>query len=372
MVLYNKYRPMTFDEVYGQEHIVQTLKNQVKNNSINHAYMFFGTRGSGKTTIARILSKAINCDNPVDGNPCCKCEKCLSIMNNSTSDFVELDAASNNSVENIRKLIDECRFNNTYLKYKIYIIDEVHMLSNSAFNALLKTLEEPPQNIIFILATTEQEKIPITISSRCSKFQFHLLDNKQITNMLKDIANKENRNIDDKSIEIIAKNAKGSMRDALSLLDQVLSYTKDDIDYDKTISVIGFPEDELMNELYTHILSKEIIKSLNCLHTCYSNGCTFKNIVYSLYDKFKDEFLKDNNQEYISILEELSKLLNKLNSTTQPLTECEIAIINICVNRNKDSKPINTDTIDHNIDLKQYYTLQYGLDRIPKIIIGGE
>lgn len=369
MVLYNKYRPITFDQVYGQEHIVSVLRNQIKNNNISHAYMFFGTRGSGKTTIARILSKAINCENPINGNPCCKCDKCLSITNNSTSDFVEIDAASNNSVDNIRRLIDECRFNNTFLKYKIFIIDEVHMLSNSAFNALLKTLEEPPNNTIFILATTEQEKIPVTISSRCSKFQFHLLSNKQISDMIKDIVHKENRTIDENSINIIAKNAKGSMRDALSLLDQILSYTQEDIDYSKTISVIGYPEEELINNLFINIFNKQIIEALNCLYKCYSNGCTFKNIIYSLYDKFKDEFLKDNKPEYINILEELSKLLNKLNFTTQPLTECEIAIINICVDKNNINKP---NAIDHNIDLKHYYTLQYGLDRVPRIIIGGE
>ena len=224
LALYRKYRPQTFDEVRGQDHIVTTLKNQMKAGRIGHAYLFCGTRGTGKTSVAKLFAKAVNCESPVDGSPCGKCAVCKSIDSMASMNVTELDAASNNSVDNIRDIIDSSRYSPTEGKYKVFIIDEVHMLSTSAFNALLKTLEEPPEYVIFILATTEVHKIPITILSRCQRYDFKRITTDIIAGCLSDLMKSEGIDAEEKALKYIARAADGSMRDAESLLIKCWKY----------------------------------------------------------------------------------------------------------------------------------------------------
>ena len=222
-VLYRKYRAQNFDELVGQDHITKILKNAIKGDQLSHAYLFVGSRGTGKTTTARVLAKAVNCLKPKkDGNPCNKCEVCLSVSNGTFLDLVEIDAASNRGIDQIRELKERIEFSPVKGKYKIYIIDEVHMLTNEAFNALLKTLEEPPEHIIFILATTDAHKLPPTILSRCQRYDFRLGTEKEIRDTLLMVLKNENINIEEKGLEILVRNARGSYRDALSLLDVVM------------------------------------------------------------------------------------------------------------------------------------------------------
>lgn len=218
--LYRKWRPTAFDEVKGQDHIVTTLRNQMLSGRIGHAYLFCGTRGTGKTSIAKIFARAVNCEHPINGSPCNQCPSCRSILENSSMNVVEIDAASNNGVENIREIREQVQYPPTDGKYRVYIIDEVHMLSIGAFNALLKTLEEPPSYVIFILATTEVHKIPITILSRCQRYDFKRISLDTIAGRLKELTDAEQIEIEDKALRYVAKAADGSMRDALSLLDQ--------------------------------------------------------------------------------------------------------------------------------------------------------
>ena len=222
--LYRKWRPTAFSDVKGQDHIVTTLRNQIKSDRIGHAYLFCGTRGTGKTTIAKIFAKAVNCEHPIDGNPCGECPACKAIAAGTSMNVIEIDAASNNGVDNIREIRDEVQYSPTEGKYKVYIIDEVHMLSIGAFNALLKTLEEPPSYVIFILATTEAHKIPITILSRCQRYDFHRISIETISDRLSELMKAENINVEERAIRYIAKAADGSMRDALSLIDQCIAF----------------------------------------------------------------------------------------------------------------------------------------------------
>ena len=222
--LYRKFRPDNFSDVKGQEHIVTTLTNQIKADRIGHAYLFCGTRGTGKTTVAKILAKAVNCEHPVDGSPCNECETCRAIQAGTSMNVIEIDAASNNGVDNIREIREEVAYRPTQGRYKVYIIDEVHMLSTGAFNALLKTLEEPPSYVIFILATTEAHKIPITILSRCQRYDFRRISIETISKRLQDLMDKEQIQVQEKAIRYVAKAADGSMRDALSLLDQCIAF----------------------------------------------------------------------------------------------------------------------------------------------------
>ena len=251
VALYRKFRPRTFDEVKGQDHIVTTLKNQVKTGRLQHAYLFTGTRGTGKTSVAKILARAVNCEHPVDGSPCGSCETCRNISSGTSMNVIEIDAASNNGVENIREIIDEVQYRPTEGKYKVYIIDEVHMLSTGAFNALLKTLEEPPSYVIFILATTEVGKVPITILSRCQRYDFHRIDTATITARMRELMDKEGVEAEDKALRFIARAADGSMRHALSLLDRCIAFYMDqELTYEKVLKALG--------EADTTIFSTEI------------------------------------------------------------------------------------------------------------------
>lgn len=256
--LYRKYRPQTFDEVYGQDNVVNILKNQIVNDKISHAYLFSGIRGTGKTTCARIFARAVNCLNPVNGNPCNECKNCKAILEESTMDVVEMDAASNRRIDDIRQLRDTVIYPPTDLKYKVYIIDEAHMITNEAFNALLKIMEEPPKHLIFIMATTEVEKIPDTILSRTQRYELKRIDNQYIYKLIDDILQKEDVKMDQEAIDAIAEIGKGSMRDALSTLDQVISIGEDHFDLDKINDILGIVGEKSNINFFTSVINKDM------------------------------------------------------------------------------------------------------------------
>ena len=264
--LYRKFRPNEFEDVKGQEHIVTTLKNQIKADRIGHAYLFCGTRGTGKTTVAKIFAKAVNCEHPVDGSPCGECASCRAIAAGSSMNVIEIDAASNNGVDNIREIREEVNYSPTEGRYKVYIIDEVHMLSIGAFNALLKTLEEPPSYVIFILATTEAHKIPITILSRCQRYDFRRISIDTISARLSELMMQEGVEVEEKAIRYVAKAADGSMRDALSLLDQCIAfYLGQKLTYDHGLEVLGAVDTEIFSALLRKILDKHITGAIALL-----------------------------------------------------------------------------------------------------------
>lgn len=271
--LYRKFRPSTFDEVKGQDHIVTTLKNQISSNRIGHAYLFCGTRGTGKTSIAKIFAKAVNCEHPVDGSPCNECASCNAIAAGSSMNVVEIDAASNNGVDNIRQIREEIQYSPADGKYKVYIIDEVHMLSIGAFNALLKTLEEPPAYVIFVLATTEPHKIPITILSRCQRYDFKRITIDTIAARLTELMEKEQVTVEEKAIRYVAKAADGSMRDALSLLDQCIAfYLGKTLTYDNVLEVLGAVDTEVFSKLIRCIIQGSVVDSLQILDDMIMQG----------------------------------------------------------------------------------------------------
>ena len=273
MALYRKFRPTRFSEVKGQDHIVKTLKNQMRTGRIGHAYLFCGTRGTGKTTVAKILAKAVNCEHPVDGEPCGECEVCKAIAEGSSMNVIEIDAASNNGVDNIREIKEQVQYSPASGKYKVYIIDEVHMLSIGAFNALLKTLEEPPEYVIFILATTEVHKIPITILSRCQRYDFHRITAATIKKQLSDLMEQEHVETEEKALEYVARMADGSMRDALSLLDQCIAfYLGEKLTYDNVLEVLGTVDIQVYSDLLDMILAQDINGVMNLLEDVARQG----------------------------------------------------------------------------------------------------
>ena len=255
VALYRKARPSVFDDVKGQDHIVTTLKNQVMAGRIQHAYLFCGTRGTGKTSIAKIMAKVVNCENPVNGNPCNECASCRQIAAGNSMNVIEIDAASNNGVDNIREIVEEVRYRPTQGKYKVYIIDEVHMLSQGAFNALLKTLEEPPSYVVFILATTEVGKIPVTILSRCQRYDFHRIDAATLVSRMRELVQREGVEAEERALQFIARSADGSMRDALSLLDQCIAfYMGEKITYEKALKALGAVDTDVFASLTASII----------------------------------------------------------------------------------------------------------------------
>lgn len=264
VALYRKWRPDTFDEVKGQDHIVTTLRNQIKNDRLGHAFLFCGTRGTGKTSIAKIFAKACNCEHPVDGSPCNECASCKAIADGSSLNVIEIDAASNNGVDNIRQIREEVAYPPTEGRYKVYIIDEVHMLSPGAFNALLKTLEEPPSYVIFILATTESHKIPITISSRCQKYDFRRIPVDTIADRLQELMDREGLDADRKAIDYIAKSGDGSMRDALSILDQCVAFNLGQkLTYDNVLETIGAVDIDTFARLLKCVLEGDVENAID-------------------------------------------------------------------------------------------------------------
>ena len=268
--LYRKWRPQTFDDVIGQKHITETLKNQVRTGRLSHAYLFIGTRGTGKTTCARILARAVNCERPVDGNPCGTCAACRGIADGSILDVVELDAASNNGVDNVRALREEAVFSPAAVKKRIYIIDEVHMLSLSAFNALLKIIEEPPEHLIFILATTELQKVPATILSRCQRHNFRRIETAELADYVAHIAGEERFELTREAAELIARLAEGGVRDALSLLDQCSAHEK--IDVDAVYATMGLAGKRRIEELLGHIVEHDTASALKAFSAMWMEG----------------------------------------------------------------------------------------------------
>lgn len=271
--LYRKFRPDNFNDVKGQDHIVTTLKNQIKAERIGHAYLFCGTRGTGKTTVAKLLAKIVNCENPVDGNPCNECRMCKGIAAQSSLNVIEIDAASNNGVDNVREIVEEVRYSPTEGRYKVYIIDEVHMLSTGAFNALLKTIEEPPSYVIFILATTEVHKIPVTILSRCQRYDFKRITIETITDRLTELMQEEKVEAEEKALRYIARVADGSMRDALSLLDQCISfYLGKKLTYDNVLEVLGAVDTLVFARLLSYIREQKVAECIKLLEEIESSG----------------------------------------------------------------------------------------------------
>lgn len=288
--LYRQYRPKTFDEVLGQEHVTTTLKNQIISGNIGHAYLFSGTKGTGKTSTAKIFSRAVNCLHPIDGNPCNECEICKGIMDESIMDVIEMDAASNRKIEDIRELKDKVIYPPSKAKYKIYIVDEVHMLTNQAFNALLKTLEEPPKHLIFILATTELQKLPQTIISRCQRFDFKRLSSRDIMFNMRNILDKLNIKVEDRILHLIARNSDGAMRDALSLLDQLISYNSNNLTYSDALKILGIANTDLIFSLVENIKNRNIEDSLLAINNIIQEG---KDII---------QFIKDLIYHYRNLL----------------------------------------------------------------------
>lgn len=271
--LYRKFRPGRFEDVKGQEHIVTTLQNQIKADRIGHAYLFCGTRGTGKTSIAKIFARAVNCENPIEGSPCGECASCRAIAAGVSMNVIEIDAASNNGVDNIREIVDEVSYSPAEGRFKVYIIDEVHMLSIGAFNALLKTLEEPPSYVIYILATTEVHKIPITILSRCQRYDFRRISIETIVERLRELMQKEQVQVEERALRYIAKTADGSMRDALSLLDQCIAFHfGQELTYDKALDVLGAVDTEVFSRLLRHVIGRDVTGCIGLLEEIVMQG----------------------------------------------------------------------------------------------------
>ena len=318
--LYRKFRPDNFADVKGQDHIVTTLTNQIKANRIGHAYLFCGTRGTGKTTVAKILAKAVNCQHPVDGSPCNQCEMCKAIQAGTSMNVIEIDAASNNGVDNIREIREEVTYRPTEGNYKVYIIDEVHMLSTGAFNALLKTLEEPPSYVIFILATTEAHKIPITILSRCQRYDFHRISIDTIAARLDELLKTEGVEAEEKAVRYVAKAGDGSMRDALSLLDQCIAfYLGQTLTYDKVLEVLGAVDTEVFSKLLRRILKGDVTGAIRILEELIVGGRELSQFVGDFTWYMRNLLLvktSENPEEAIDVSSENLKLLKEESEMT--------------------------------------------------------
>lgn len=379
--LYRKYRSKTFDELYGQSAIVDSLKSQVKNRELSHAYLFSGTRGTGKTSAAKILSRAVNCLNPHDGNPCNECENCKGILNDTVMDVVEMDAASNNGVDDIRELKEKVVYPPANLKYKVYIIDEVHMLSKGAFNALLKVLEEPPSHLIFILCTTEIEKIPATILSRTQKFNFKRISVNEISENLKRITENENKSCDEEVYTFIAKNSDGAMRDALSVFDQLLTYPVDHLDINLAMEILGYSNSKLLFNLTDSLIKRDINKSIDALSEIAKSGVDFVSLNNNLIKHFRDlmlvktlknpedvvisthidEFRRENNlislSNILKIIDILKEITMSIRYVEDPKILIEMGIIKICELHNEEDI------------LTRIRELEEKLNSLPRVVI---
>lgn len=286
--LYREWRPKTFDDVVGQEHITTTLKNEILNDRIAHAYLFCGTRGTGKTSTAKVMAKALNCLNPHDGEPCNECEMCRKINEGLAIDVTELDAASNNGIDKIRDIIDDTKYPPQEAKYKVYIMDEVHMLSVGAVNAFLKTLEEPPKNVIFILATTDPQKLPITILSRCQRFDFKRINQKEISARLRRITEAQNVKCEEKSLDLIARVCDGAMRDALSILDQAIAMGDNEINYDDLVSILGLVTNEYLFSITDAVIDRNVEKAMVIVDKLVYSGKDMQLFIKDLIAHFRN------------------------------------------------------------------------------------
>ena len=365
--LYRKYRPTIFDDVVGQNVVVNTLKNAIKYNHINHAYLFSGPRGTGKTTIAKIFARSVNCLEPSDGVACGKCKSCLYSFLNECMDVIEIDAASNNGVDEIRELRSKVNILPSELKYKVYIIDEVHMLSIGAFNALLKTIEEPPEHVIFILATTDPQKIPATIISRCQWYSFKKISNDDIKKRLSEIVEAENIKIEDKVLDKVAQASDGGLRDAIGLLDKLRAYCTDEITLDDFYEINGEVNDEELKKLVKLIFSFEISDVLSTVERYYQDGKNLiqviKQLMIFIKDKLFDYYL--NNSSLSLDEEELVNFLNLLNEHLVELKKADDVRLSIeifllhYINENKDSKvEVNRQVIINDTNESSYIRIK--------------
>ena len=383
--LYREYRPKTFDEVLGQDRVTNVLKNQVKTGKISHAYIFSGERGTGKTSCAKIFAKAINCLNPKDGSPCLECENCKAIEEESTIDIVEMDAASNRRIDDIRNLKDNVIYPPNKLKYKVYIIDEAHMITREAFNALLKIMEEPPSHLVFILATTEIEKVPRTILSRVQKFEFNKIDDTNIKTQINKVLSDRNIKMDNEAIALIIKKANGAMRDALSILDQVLSYGEDLYDLAKVQSLLGVVDFYDVDRLASAIINKDSKASMESIFMLRKNNKSNNDILASLISYFNDILILKltanqsyfDNGEYKEFIErraeqitdsELGDYLDILieYNNKMKLTENTDVISQVCILRLLNLK--NKDNLDSRISYLEKNTGDDIIDTVNKIV----
>lgn len=316
--LYRKFRPAEFEDVKGQDHIITTLQNQIKANRIGHAYLFCGTRGTGKTTVAKIFAKAVNCESPVNGSPCGKCAMCQSIAAGTSMNVIEIDAASNNGVDNIREIREEVAYRPTEGKYKVYIIDEVHMLSIGAFNALLKTLEEPPEYVIFILATTEVHKIPITILSRCQHYDFKRITIDTITARMQELMDTEKVEVEDKALRYIAKAADGSMRDALSLLDQCIAfYLGQKLTYEHVLEVLGAVDTDVFSKLLRNVIARDVSAVLETVEELVMQGRELSQLTADFTWYLRNLLLVKTSDSIENVLDVSAENLQQLKEEAQ-------------------------------------------------------
>ena len=372
--LYRKFRPLRFDDMVGQEAITRTLKNQIIAGRTGHAYLFNGGRGTGKTTSAKILARAVNCLNPKDGEPCNECEICKAALAGSLTDIVEMDAASNNSVDDIRSIRDEVNFLPTLAKYRVYIIDEVHMLSTGAFNALLKTLEEPPEHVKFILATTEPQKLPATILSRCQRFDFKKISNEDIAKRLKYVAKESNIEITEDAIRLISVLAEGAMRDALSILERCIQDGNNEIKIDLVKDLVGMPKLEFISKITSAIFDYNLEQALENLNIVLEQGKDVTNLIWELIKYIKDilvyktskkldlysnEEIKEidelaekiSKERLLKIIYDLSECENNIKWSSQKSLMLQVEIIKLCSKENNITSNAGLEDINNKINM---------------------
>ena len=332
--LYRKYRPKNFDEVVGQKVTIQILKNAIENNHISHAYLFYGPRGTGKTSIAKILSRTINCESPKNGVPCEKCDSCKISIEPGCVDIIEIDAASNNGVDEIRELKNKISFVPSELRYKVYIVDEVHMLSTGAFNALLKTLEEPPEHAIFVLATTELQKVPLTIISRCQTLEFRKIDAQSMTQKLEEISTKEKIDIDDAALSEIAKYSNGGLRDAIGLLEKAAAYTDKTITANTIKEISGNVSEQDLNDFITLFQNKNIEQLIVKINDFYNEGIDLLKLANNIIEYLRDEIVleKKYDRSLCKLINELDQMVTLMEKSENPKIIFEVTIINCLLN----------------------------------------
>ena len=376
--LYRRFRPKTFDQVLGQEHITTTLKNQIINQNIGHAYIFSGTRGTGKTSTAKIFARAVNCTHSIDGNPCNTCEICSGLLDESIMDVIEMDAASNNSVDDIRELREKVKYPPSKARYKVYIIDEVHMLSDSAFNALLKTLEEPPKHLIFILATTEVEKLPQTILSRCQRFDFKRVTTKDIVKNLNNICGEIGIEVEESALNLIARNSDGAMRDALSLLDQCISFGEGTLTYEDALKTLGIANEDLLFNLVDNIEEKNLEKALHIVDDIIQNGKDINQFIKDLIYHFRNLMIAKTSTNPLDIIdlekETVGRYKEQSENISLPFILKALQILNEGQNQAKwSSQPriILEMVVVKLIELRDELTLAQRIEKLEKVIESG-
>lgn len=383
--LYRKWRPRTFDGVVGQTAITDTLKNAIKRGKISHAFLFAGPRGTGKTSCAKIFAKALNCTNLQDGEPCNECENCLAADQGTMNDIIEIDAASNNGVDEIRDIRDKVKYAPTQGKYKVYIIDEVHMLSMGAFNALLKTLEEPPEHVVFILATTELQKVPATIISRTQRYNFKRIDQHDLIARMTYILGQEKIDFEEKALEVIAQVADGGMRDSLSILDQILSYDQDKVKYEDALRITGYAAQEKIEQVLLNLLNGETSAALEIVHALLQDGASTKNILDELIsltvkgmlaiksnkeetfltEDYVSELTKIPEEKFYSLVQAANNALNDLRYTNQQQIPLDVFVVQVTQAPVKvDNAPQQAEAISSDV----VQTLKNQIDTLSKQI----